>query len=219
MRLTGTGLKEAGDNLSQFSDDELWRLFDQIDTVSAGGDMRLEVKEWLVHHKLSKRDPAAALEAALRSRMREEVFSHVMKNWANKDLKNAYAWFSENRDQLVPQLDGVPPHAALLRGLVEGIAESDLDAGLTFVCDQWQSEDAVTLISGLSRSLLGRKDHETHLDLAIQSRSIQVLGVRMTLTSICTASFAMPLDVGPNGISMPRGDGSMITATCFGIRT
>ncbi len=169
MRLTGIGLKEAGDGLAPLSDDELWALFEQIDAEPAGSDVRQEVKEYLVLYHLSRRDPAQALEAALEHRMREEVFVQVMRDWANTDIEAASPWLSaqQEMDRLgLQRLDGAAPETALWRGLVEGIAMTHPDRALTFVRDQLDSANAAALVTGLGRSLLAEDNHQTYLDLA-----------------------------------------------------
>ena len=169
MRLTGTGLKEVGRELAYLTDDELWHLYLQINSESAGGDVKQEVREWLVLGHLAGRGPAAALEAALQDRMREEVFVQVMRRWASEESNAAADWFNERRQNErlgVQRLDGASPESALLRGLVEGIANTNLDEAVTFVRNHESSEDAPTMISGLSRALLSAGDHESYLELA-----------------------------------------------------
>ena len=169
MRLTGTGLKEVGKELGGFSDHELWNLYEEIDTASAGSDVKQEVKEWLLLNHLASRNPAETLETALDDAMREEVFVQVMRQWASKDSRIAADWLAKNRQNgrlSARRLDGAPPESALLRGLVEGIADTSLDDALTFVHDHARSEDVATLISGLSRAFLESGDHDSYLALA-----------------------------------------------------
>ena len=117
--------------VSQLSPDDLAALMEDLQSHQGNNDAK-NIASQMLSALTAERDPAKALDHALKIGYEAYTFSDQLFEWATRDSDAAIAWYETRLAEGALEGKGLrqSPDEALLARLLEGVAKSDIDKAL-----------------------------------------------------------------------------------------
>ena len=201
-RSRGTGFTTTLDKaLEKLSVDEIRKLLRELDSAEGGANFKNWVRSSLISYTLSRKDPEAAVQEAIRRRMSDEVFLAIAKSWTKQNREAAVKGLLkmlENPDALPAAKFGADPAGALREGLAASLSEQDLSAMIQLCRTTTDPAAATDYLAGMAKELGMQKKVDTMFEL------LSTIPAGMARTEIL-ANLAEPL-YSYHGIGKPMRD-------------
>jgi RNA polymerase sigma factor (sigma-70 family) len=156
------------DRLEKMTAEELVALLGEINAAQGGARVKSQARSLIIARFLAEKDPAAAIQQAIRLRMTDDVFHQIARRWCaqeNGDGVKSLFRLLENPDALPARKFGSDPAGALRQEIAMGMALRDLPAAIALCRDAAGTPAAGDYLLGLKWYLVNERNPDTIFEL------------------------------------------------------
>jgi RNA polymerase sigma factor (sigma-70 family) len=156
------------ERMKKMTREELMELLSEIDSLPAGAGIKCHARAGIIRVFLAEKDPAAAIEQAIRYRMPDDTFLKIARRWTAQETADGGGTFHqllENAERLPPGKFGSDAAGAIRQGVAQGLAGHDLASSITLCREAAATPAGGDYLLGIVGELAKKREYDTLLEL------------------------------------------------------